>query len=146
MAIQVHRPAWISKGWMSFTVANGGVLRLGGASQTVPTSQLSVSNFLASGIPQNLDATAFADVAIGDGKNPNGHSIKHAVIKIVSGGATNDPAARVMQDGSTPTTSLGEAYYIGDIIEIHNSRSDLFNFKLFNRSGGNMVVEVRPAE
>lgn len=143
MAIQHHRPAWISRGWMSFTVANGGLLELGGASQTVPTSALSVSSFLTNGIPQSGDKTRFADKAR-DGE-AGAHSIKHALIEIVSAGATT-PAGRSTQDGSTPTTSLGRQRSIGDILEYHNCRDEIFNFKLFNRSGSNMVVEVEVFE
>jgi hypothetical protein len=139
----LHRPAWQSRGWMSFTVANGGVLHLGGTSITTPTSALSISSFLDSGIPQNPEKTRFAIAGLGDN---NGHTIKHAVIRIVSGGATTDPAARTATNGSTPTTALGLWRDIGETIELHNSQTEIFNFKLFNRSGGNMVVEVEVFE
>lgn len=143
MAQQVHRPAVKSRGFMSFTVANGGVLHLGGASITTPTAELSVSTFLAAGIPQDGGKTRFLDIERGE---LNGHAIKHAIVTIISGGATVDPAARTMTNGSTPTTALGVARLIGDVIEFWNSREAIFNFKLFNRSGGNMVVEVEVFE
>lgn len=147
MALQTHRAGWKSRGWMSFTVATGTVLHLGGSSQTAPTSYLSggVSSggFLATGIPQNGGKTRFADVAIDS--DVNGHSIKHASITIVSDTSAT-PDARVMTDGSTPTTSLGAQHFVSDVIDIFNSRDEIFSFKLFNRSAGNMVVEVEVFE
>lgn len=142
MAHQTHRAGWISRGWMSFTVANGGVLHLGGASTTTPTSQISVSDYLAAGIPQTALKTRFLDVVM-DGST--GHAIKHAIITIVSAGATS-PAGRKLTNGSTPTTSLGAQVLSPDSFTIENSPSAIFNFKLFNRSGGDMVVEVEPFE
>lgn len=133
---------------MSFTVADGGVLRLGGASQTAPTAHFSggvsdATGFLAAGIPQKPTLLAFADI-IG-GVDPKGHTIKTVFITLVSAGATG-PAARFMCDGSIPTTSLGAQFLTGDIKEFWNSREAIFNFKLFNRSGGNAVVEVEVFE
>jgi hypothetical protein len=139
---QTHRPAWKSRGWMSFTVADTAAMHLGGASITTPTSVLCLANFLDAGIPQSADKSRFAEIPRGD---TNGHAIKHAVIRLVSGGATS-PAARTATNGSTPTTSAGQARDVGEVIELHNSRDEIFNFKLFNRSGGNMVVEVEVFE
>lgn len=135
--IGIHRPAWRSRGWMSFTLANGAVLHLGGPSAVAPTTELSVGTFLSAGIPQNADKTAF---------NDDTHTIKHAVIEIMSSGATTDPPARTMTNGSTPTTSLGRYRRVNEVIELHNSRSEIFGFKLFNRSGGNMVIDVEVFE
>lgn len=159
MAMQVHRPAWISKGWMSFTVTTGNVLHLGGALQTTPTAAMAVAAdgttkteadttacFLYTGIPQNLDKTSFADVANDRGKDPRGHSIKHAIIEIISVAGATLPAARSMQDGSIPTTDHGRYRRVGDAIEFNNSRQALFGFKIFNNSGGNMLVEVEVFE
>lgn len=147
MAGQFHKASWKSRGWMSFTVANLGVLHLGGVSQTAPTAHLSggvsdATGFLATGIPQLPDKSEFADRIR---KDDNGHSIKHVIVDIVSAGATT-PAGRTMTDGSTPTTSLGAQVLAADSFTIENSTEQVFNFKLFNRSGSNMVVEVKVFE
>lgn len=147
MASQVHRAAWQSRGWMSFTVADGGVLHLGGALQTAPTTHLSggdstAAGFLATGIPQTPDKTDFAEKVRHD---TNSHFIQHAIINIISAGATS-PAGRTMTDGSVPTTSLGGDTQSPDSFTIEQSRREIFNFKLFNRSGGDMVVEVKVFE
>lgn len=133
---------------MSFTVATGAVLHLGGASQTAPTLKLSgglsgATSFLVNGIPLALDKLSFADIAKGE---PNGHSIKHALIEIISGATPGTPNARTMQDGSTPTATLGRQRSVGDVLEFHNSASSIFNFKLLNNGGGNMIVEVEVFE
>lgn len=148
MTGQVHKASWRSRGFMSYTVANGGVLYLGkGALQTAPTAHISAgvsdaTGFLAAGIPQNGLKTRFAQVASGD---PNGHAIKHAVITVVSGGATS-PAGRRLTDGSVATTSLGAQTLTGDTFIIENSPDEIWNFTWFNRSGSNAVVEVEPFE
>ncbi len=136
----VRLAGWTSRGWMSFTVANGAVLHLGGATPTAPTAELSVANFLAAGIPQIPAKTRFAEP-----HEANGHAIAHAVIDIISAGATS-PAGRSATDGSTPTTSLGGQVLAPDSFTIPGSRQEIYNFKLFNRSGGNMVVEVKVFE
>jgi hypothetical protein len=154
MAIQVHRAAWISRGFMTFTVANGQILHLGGSSQTAPTAHISgnvsdATGFLATGIPMNSGASGFADIML----DPKGHMIKHARVTLVGAGATT-PAARVTSDRSTatppvvsvPTTSLGAQFLLGDTILMENSRQEIFDFKLFNRSGGNATVEVEVFE
>jgi len=148
MADQFHKAGWTSRGFMSFTIADGAVLHLGGSSATAPTVHLSggisgATGFLAAGIPQKLDKSAFADVA--RTTDANGHAIKHAIITLVSAGATA-PAARRMTDGSTPTTSLGAQWLTGDTWIIENSQQAIFNFKVFNRSGGNAVFEVEVFE
>lgn len=140
MADQVQQAGWTSLGWMTFTIANGDVLHLGGASTTPPTGQLSLGNFLAAGIPQNATKTRFAEALLAEA---GGHTIKHVVIRIISAGATS-PAGRRASDGSTPTTSLGSAMLAPDDHTIVNNPNAIFNFKLFNRSGGNMVVDVEP--
>jgi len=147
MADQLQQAGLVSRGFMSFTVANGDVLHLGGASQTAPTSHLSggvsgAGGFLATGIPQKLNKSSFADIVAGD---TNGHAIKHAIVTFVSDGGTS-PAGRYMTDGSTPTTSLGPQTLTGDGRTYLNSRTQIFNFKWFNRSGGNAVVEVEVFE
>lgn len=149
MAIQAQYPAWVSRGWMSFTVANGNVLYLGsGTNQTAPTAWISnnitdATSFLATGIPQDGNKTRFADIAKDD---TNGHAIKHAIITICSGGATS-PAARTTQDGvSVATTSLGAQRLIGDVILLRNQRASIYAFTLFNRSSSNLVVEVEVFE
>jgi len=149
MAEQFHRASWKPRGFMSFTVANGDVLYLGkGASQIAPTVHLSAgvsdaTGFLAAGIPQNASKTRFAHIAnVGEA---NGHAIKHVVVTIVSAGATV-PAARRMTDGSVATTALGAQMLATDVYIIENSPEQIYNFTLFNRSGGNMVVEVEPFE
>jgi hypothetical protein len=135
--------AVVSRGWMSFTLATGALLELGGASATVPTAQLSPSNFLAAGIPQNAAKSAFADPgAAGVGADTNGHTIKHMRFTVISVAVAATPAARFATSGSTPTASLGAQVLTGDGQMIPNSRQEIFNFKLFNRSAGNMVVEV----
>lgn len=142
------RPSWRSRGWMSFTLANGAVLHLGGVSAVAPTAYLSsaagasgAGTFLALGIPQSPAKDHFAF-----GSDPFAHSIKHAVIEIISSGATVDPAARRATDGATPTTALGKYTDARVPVEIHNSPDEIFNLKLFNRSGGNMVIEVEVFE
>lgn len=147
--IGIHRATWKSRGWMTFTVPNGSHLRLSGAGGAgivgpTPTGHLSAGNFLAAGIPQVFDygAWRFAEIA----RDSGGHSIKHAIIEIMSSGATVDPPARTATDGSLPTTSLGRYRDARSPIEIHNSPSEIFNFDLFNRSGGDMVVEVEVFE
>lgn len=148
MADQFHKAGWTSHGFMSFTVANGAVLELGGATATVPTAHLSggisgATGFLAAGIPHKLDKSAFADIA--RPTDGNGHAIKHAIITLVSAGATA-PAARRMADGSTPTTSLGAQWLVGDNWTIENNPEAIFHLKAFNRSGGNAVFEVEVFE
>lgn len=137
-------PAWQSRGWMSFTVAAGGHLKLGGAA-TTPTAQLSVSNLLAAGIPRNADNSAFAERQVeGD---TTGHTIKHVIYEIISGGTpANAAAARVATDGSVPTATLGKKRVIGDERTIENSRGEIFRFDLLNNTDGNMVVEVEVFE
>lgn len=138
------RPAWQSRGWMSFTVAAGAHLKLGGAA-TVPTAYLSLSTFLAAGIPQNADKSAFAERQI-EGET-TGHTIKHIVYEIVSGGTpANAAAARIATDGSVPTATLGKKRVIADERSIENSRGEIFRFDLFNNTDGNMVVEVEVYE
>lgn len=144
--IGVQKPAWRSRGWMSFSVNAGQKLYLGGANQTTPTSQLSANNFLAAGIPQNPTKTAFAEPATAFGDS-NGHSIKHMVYEIVSGGTpVNAAAARIATDGSTPTATLGKKRVIGDERGIDNSRDEIFNFVLYNNTDAAMVVEVEVYE
>ena len=133
--------AVISKGWMSFTLAAGALLELGGVNQTVPTAQLSPGNFLATGIPQNSDKTRFAESASQFG-DPNGHSIKHMRFTVVSVAVAATPAGRFATSGSTPTATLGAQVLTGDGQMIPNSRSEIFNFKWFNNSAGNAIVEV----
>lgn len=141
--VQSLRPAVKGRGFMSFTLAAGAVLHLGGASQTTPTAQLSVSNFLAAGIPQNGDSTAFADIVRGD---LNGHAIKRIVAKVISAATPGTPVARYAYDGSTPTASLGSQMDgVGDAVDVAG-RDAVFNFKLINNGGGNMVVEVTVEE
>ena len=147
MAAHVHKAAWKSRGWMSFTVADGAVLHLGGALQTAPTTHLSggvsdATGFLATGIPQTADKTDFAEKVRHD---TNGHFIQHAIINIISSGAI-DPMGRTMTDGSVPTSSLGGNTQAPDSFTIEQSRQEIFNFKLFNRSGDNMVIEVKVFE
>lgn len=147
MASQHHKAAWKSRGWMSFTLPNGDVLHLGGVSQTPPTVHLSGGNstatgFLATGIPQNSDKTRFAEKTL---REDNAHTIKHLIVNIISAGATT-PAGRTMTDGSVPTTTLGGDTASPDSFTIENSPDEIFNFKLFNRSGGNMVIECKPFE
>jgi len=67
------------------------------------------------------------------------------VVTIVSAGSTV-PAARRMTDGSVATTALGAQMLATDVYIIENSPEQIYNFTLFNRSGGNMVVEVEPFE
>jgi hypothetical protein len=132
---------------MSFTIANGGVLHLGGTSQTVPTRHLSggdstATGFLATGIPQNVTKTDFAERVRSE---TSGHGIQHAIINVISAGATT-PAGRTMTDGSVPTTDLGGEALAPDSFTIEQSRQEIYNFKLFNRSAGDMVVEVKVFE
>lgn len=148
MATQSQRAALTSKGWMSFTVANGGVLHLGGASQTAPSAHMSggvsdATGFLAAGIPQKLDKSGFADIV--SPVDTNGHAIKTAFVTFVSDGGTS-PGGRFMCDGSIPTTSLGKRTLVGDTQEFWNCRDAIFKFKWFNRSGNNAVVEVEVFE
>lgn len=148
MASQVQRAGLTSRGFMSFTIADGGLLQLGGSSATVPATHLSggvsdATGFLAAGIPQTPDKRNYADIAAGDVK---GHSIKHATITLISAGAATGPAARYMSDGSTPTTSLGAQLLTGDGRTFENSRDGIFNFKAYNRSGGSAVFEVEVFE
>lgn len=144
--IALQKPAWRSRGWMSFTVAAGAHLRLGGTSPTTPTAQLSVSNFLAAGIPQNPEKSAFAEALTSFGDS-NGHTIKHAVYEIISGGTpANAAAARVATDGSVPTATLGKKRLIGDERIIDDSRGEIYNFDLINNTDANMVVEVEVFE
>jgi hypothetical protein len=148
MAEQVHRAAWKSRGFMSFTILDGAVLYLGkGTLQTAPTVHISAgvsgaTGFLATGIPQDGLKTRFAQVQTGD---TNGHTIKHAVITFVSAGATS-PSGRKTTDGSVATTALGAQTLTGDSHVIENSPEQIYNFTWFNRSGGNAVVEVEPFE
>lgn len=130
---------------MSFTVAAGAHLKLGGSAATVPTAQLSVSNLLLSGIPQNADKTAFAERQVeGD---TTGHTIKHIVYEIISGGTpANAAAARLATDGSATTATLGKKRVIGDERTIENSRGEIFRFDLLNNTDGNMIVEVEVFE
>lgn len=121
----------VGKGWMSFTVANGAVLHLGGASQTTPTASLSVSSLLASGIPQNENKTAFAST----------HKIKHADVIVTSAATLGQ--VRCMTNGSTPTATAG--YPVegsGNGLGIRNSQQEIFNTKCFNNTGGNITIEV----
>src|SRR5688572_4892075 len=106
--IATQRAGWTSRGWMSFTVANGGVLHLGGALTTTPSDYLSSGTYLSVGIPQTPLKTRFAESGEIDG-----HAIAHAEIVIVSAGATDDPHGRSASDGSTPTTAKGRARYVG---------------------------------
>lgn len=152
----VHRPAWRSRGWMSFTLANNAVLHLGGnftdngtTVRTLPDAHISngvsdATGFLAAGIPQTGDKSRFLDTAVrSDGTFA--HAIKHAIIKIAGvGGAAASPYARFLDDGSTPTSALGEV--LEDSLEYHNSRDAIRNFKLINVSGGTITVTVRPYE
>jgi hypothetical protein len=148
MAQQVHRAAWKSRGFMSFTIADGAVLYLGkGALQTAPTVHISAgvsgaTGFLATGIPQDGLKTRFAQIQTGDS---NGHTIKHVIITFVSSGATS-PCGRKATDGSVATTALGSQTLTGDSFTIENSPAEIYNFTWFNRSGGNAVVEVEPFE
>lgn len=146
MAQQVHRAAWQSRGWMKFVIPDGEILHLGGPDQTPPDEWMSggdfgAASFLAAGIPQNTSKTAWAEKP-----NSGGHTIKHADILIASAGPTDDPHGRSLTDGSVPTTALGRSRYAGDAITLHNSPAEIFNFKICNRSGGDMVVEVEPFE
>ena len=141
--VYTQKGAWINRGWLSFTVANNGVLYLGaGALQTAPTAQLSTLNLLTTGIPQKLDLSAFADLVGGD---PNGHTVKHVVITLVSAGA-NTPAGRTTSSTAVPTSTLGAQFLAGDSIVIENGRQQIFNWKFYNASGGNAVVEVEVFE
>ena len=134
--------AVISKGWMSFDVAAGGVVRLGGANQTVPDRQLSVGNFLATGIPQNSDKTRFAEPASQFGDGANGHSIKHMRFTLVSVAVAATPGGRFATSGATPTATLGAQVLTGDGQTIPNSRDEIFRFVFFNNSAGAAVFEV----
>lgn len=141
--VQAIRPAVKGRGWMSFTLAAGAVLHLGGASQTAPTSQLSVSNFLTTGIPQNGAQSAFAEIWK---QETNGHAIKRIVAKVISAASAGTPVGRYTYDGSTPTASGGSQLDgIGDSVDVAG-RDAVFNFKLYNNGGGNMVVEVTVEE
>lgn len=142
MQVQALRPAVNGKGWMSFTIATGAVLHLGGASVTTPTSQLSPSNFLAAGIPQNGAKTRFADSSKDE---PSGHIVKRVIVNIISALTPGTPNARYAYDGSTPTATLGAARAAGDMIDVVGNAA-IFNFKLINNGGGNMVVEVEVEE
>lgn len=135
--------AVVSRGWMTFTLAAGALLELGGASQTAPTNQLSPSNFLATGIPQNAAKSAFADPGVaGVGADTNGHTIKHMRFTVISVAVAATPAGRFATSGSTPTATLGTQVLTGDGQMLPNCRQEIFNFKLFNNSAGNMVIEV----
>jgi hypothetical protein len=133
---------------MSFTLATGTVLHLGGASQTTPTDSLGVVS-LAAGIPQLADKSAFLDSRAALVNPTNALSIKHAIIEIVSVAnavAAGTPEGRRMTNGSTPTTDRGIRQLANDLFVIENNTEAIFNFKLFNRSAGNMVVEVEVFE
>lgn len=143
--MQVQPAGFESYGWMSFTLAAGQVLHLGGANQTVPTAYLSTvkgsSTFLATGIPQKRDKTGFADPTLPQ-IELNPHGIKHMRFTVISVAVAATPAARFASDGSVPTDTLGAQVLTGDGQLIPNNRQGVFNFKLYNRSAGNMVVEV----
>jgi hypothetical protein len=133
---------------MLFTIASNAHLLLGGANQTKPTLAKSGTKdetdpacFLLNGIPQNVAKTHFADVARNE---VNGHSIKHAIINIISAGATITPAARTMTDTSAPDSTHGQYVTAPDVLIIENGMDEIFNFDLINLSGGNMIVEVLP--
>lgn len=146
MPLQSQDAGMESRGWMSFTLAAGAVLELGGASQTAPTAWLSANDataasFLATGIPQNRLKTAFATFQLPQ-DDPRPHGIKHMRFTVISVAVAATPAARFMNDGSIPTATLGARVLVGDGQTIPNNRPGVFNFKLFNCSAGNMVVEV----
>lgn len=144
--MQVQPAGFESRGWMSFTLAAGAVLHLGGALQTVPTAWLSgadstAASFLAGGIPQNRAKTAFVDFALPQ-VELRPHGIKHMRFTVISVAVAATPAGRFMNDGSVPTATLGAQVLTGDGQTIPNNRMGVFNFKLFNNSAGNMIVEV----
>lgn len=146
MLVNSMRPAVNGKGWMSFTVPTGQVLHLGGASQTTPTAYLSLGNattLLSAGIPQNSAKTKYIEAPESD---TAGHAIKRAVVKVISAATPGTPVGRYAYDGSTPTATLGSQLDgAGDIVDVAG-RSAIFNFKLYNNGGGNMVVEVTVEE
>jgi hypothetical protein len=109
-------------GWMKFTINAGNVLHLGGASQSTPGDQLSVSDFLATGIPQNDAKTAFRD-GLGD---------ICADIYLKSG------TWSVADDGSTPTAVKGNTDTASPIG--YRMAPALHKFKAISIT--NMVVEV----
>jgi|GEM_PF-2268091 len=153
MSQRVQKAGWRSRGWMSFTIANNAHLLLGGPSATVPTKAKSANKdetdpacFLVNGIPQNADKSRFAEIGSQGFTETNGHAIKHALIDIISSGATITPAARTMTDTSAPDSTHGQYVTTPDTLIIEDARDDIFRFDLINVSGGNMVVEVRPFE
>ena len=145
MQVQAQSPPVRCIGIMSFTVANNGFLRLGGATQTAPTTQLSSVPLLTTGIPQA--SSKFVD----DPTATNFNRIKHAYIFIIStAGAVTGKGAVRHNAGQIaavdPSATLGTRAAVGDRIQILNGREAIFNFSLINLSGGNMEIDVEVYE
>lgn len=160
MPLQFAKPPVVSRGVMTFVLANNAVLYLSGVlgTQTTPTKAMSGGKietdptcFLVNGIPLGPDGKHFAGVGPSGFGDVNGHAIKHAIVQIVSvaaGGTQTIGAAKDNDgDGTVPDANHGFSLGVGSIRELWNSRSPVIeNYALINLSGQNMTVEVAVEE
>lgn len=132
-----------SLGIMTFSVATGATIHFGGSSQTTPTTQVSIDNILAGGIPQTLLKDRFLTP---QDDEVLGHNIRHANIRIGKPGTTGSGSWVWRAHGVTFDATNGFPHAYGEDINVVNGRSEIFNMGLLNATGGTVVFYVEVLE